>query len=76
MNIHKKHCNLLDEVNHAKTAETHQRAGLYLLAWCDGVEAAGLRLDYVGCDWYYLNQGHTGPMCCGVWQDWTPGDES
>lgn len=32
----------------------------------------GGRLNYCAVDMYYIERGVERPMCCGVFNDWTP----
>lgn len=70
--LHEAHISLIEEVNNAKTEEAHQRAEAGLAAWRKGVEDAGVKLDFIGCDLHYLNRGIDRPMCWGVFLDWRP----
>ena len=72
MNIQEKHIHLIELVNKSTTREEHSLRDRDLRYWRIGVEDAGLKLDLIGADMYYINQGIDRPMCCGVWLDWEP----
>lgn len=77
MNLHQKHCKLLDKVNYARTEEEHERAYHLLNAWREGVTDAAASVgrqlfSLMDGDHHYMDQGINRPMCCGVWLDWKP----
>lgn len=70
MTIHDKHMHRIELVNRSTTKEEHDIRERELNAWRCGIEDAGIRLDYMAGDRYYLEQGIDRPICCGVWIDW------
>lgn len=71
--MHEKHIELLEAVNNAKTQQEHDRAEAVLEGFrlaLDTIYGHGFSL--MDADLYYLNQGVTRPMCCGVFLDWKP----
>jgi hypothetical protein len=68
------HIARVEAVNNATTEVEHRLREAELRAFRDGMRAAGVEPDLMGCDWHYIEQGVERPMCCGVWLDWTPTD--
>lgn len=69
---HDKHIEYVEAVNNATTREEHDLAEVRLRAFREGLRAAGVEPDLMGCDLFYMDQGIDRPMCCGVWLDWEP----
>ena len=73
MNLHNRHMQLVDAVNHAKTEHEHWIAYWKLEGWRDGVRDAGNEVDLIAADLEQFDRGFEArPMCCGVFSDWKP----
>lgn len=71
MKVNKKYFELLDELNNAKTIESHEKLFWQLSAWVDGVQCAGGFISGLMANQYYIDQGIERPMWDGVWIDWS-----
>lgn len=73
--MHKKHIELVEAVNNAKTQQEHDLAEAVLkgfrLALAEAYDSE-LGFMLMDCDSHYMNQGIDRPMCCGVFLDWKP----
>lgn len=70
--MHKKHIELIEAVNNAKTHQEHSRALAVLEGYRVAIEEAAGYFSGIACDQHYMDQGVTRPMCCGVFLDWKP----
>lgn len=71
MNIHDEHMKRIDAVNDATTQRQHDEARIELNGFRDGLEVAGVKVDYMACDRTQIARGlgyHA--MCCGVFLGW------
>ena len=59
-------------VNNSKTVAEHAENQLYLMAWINGVRAAGIKINGHDADMYFIERSIDRPMCCGVFLDWEP----
>jgi len=67
-----EHIDAVAAVNAATTQWEHDLAEAHLRGFRAALKAVGCTVDLLGCDEYYLAQGSTRPMCCGVFLDWEP----
>lgn len=77
MNIHEKHMEFVDKVNNSTTQSEHRWNYAVLYGFRDGLRAAGIEPDLIACDLTQFERGHENrSMCCGVFNDWKPAEES
>ena len=77
MTIHEKHMEYVDKVNNSKTQAEYWHASGELHGFREGLRAAGVEPDLIACDLTQFERGHENrPMCCGVFNDWSPNDQA
>lgn len=72
--MYKKHIELIEAVNNAKTQQEHDRAEAVLEGFRLALDEFNGRWSGTACDQHYMDQGIERPMCCGVFLDWKPAD--
>jgi hypothetical protein len=77
MTLLEKHIELTEAVNNSATEYEHRMAQAELDGFRLALDCLGHNgQQYAACDMYYINKGIDRPMCCGVFLDWEPTDES
>lgn len=72
MSTRRKHIELVEAVNNAKTQAEHDRADAVLEGFRAAFDETYDGFSLMDCDRHYMDQGVTRPMCCGVFLDWKP----
>lgn len=75
MSTRRKHIELVEAVNNAKTQQEHDRAEAVLQGYRLAFDETYDGYNPMDADLHYMDQGVRRPMCCGVFLDWKPSDQ-